>query len=137
MRSVLMMTIFISLFSCNSNQSPASESEKSTLSLNEGKKWNVNNEMKPHIEEARKMVANYIADEDNDYELLHTRLKKQNELLIKSCTMKGASHDELHKWLHPHITLVKSLGEADNSDAAQEYVALLETSFNNYSDYFD
>jgi hypothetical protein len=37
--------------------------------------------------------------------------------------MDGKSHDELHKWLHPHMALIESLQEAENDDAANKIIS--------------
>ena len=65
-----------------------------------------------------------------------TQLKEKNNGLIKSCTMNGESHDELHKWLYPHIELIESLSKAESTEAASEIVADLQASFSTYNQYF-
>lgn len=116
--------------SCHTNQ------PKSDIKLNNGEKWEVNAEMKPHIEKGSKLIREFISNEDQDYLKLAENLKAQNNALIQSCTMKGESHDELHKWLYPHIKLIGALSKADNSDAAKELISEIETSFETYTLYF-
>lgn len=50
--------------------------------------------------------------------------------------MKGKSHDELHKWLHPHMTLVAELKSAENPAAAEGIISDLKSSFETYHAYF-
>jgi hypothetical protein len=50
--------------------------------------------------------------------------------------MNGESHDELHKWLHPHIQLVDALSKAKNQEEADEIIAQLKESFQIYNTYF-
>jgi len=64
-------------------------------------------------------------------------LKDQNNQLIKSCTMKGKSHDELHKWLHPHLELVEALEKSANENEAKGIVLKLQKSNEVYHQYFE
>ena len=72
-----------------------------------------------------------------NYVKLEEDLKNQNNSLIKSCTMKGESHDELHKWLHPHMGLIKELSNADDLKEAETKVAEIKESFKIYKNYFN
>jgi hypothetical protein len=76
-------------------------SESENIRLNNGEKWMVNEEMKPYIFEAEKILFDFVEAGSTDYHTLAAQLKEKNSGLIKSCTMKDESHDELHKWLHP------------------------------------
>ena len=76
------------------------------IELNSGEKWNVNAEMKPFVIKGEELVSNFLKNNQSNYHELAGQLKEQNNHLIKSCTMEGKSHDELHKWLHPHLDLV-------------------------------
>ena len=71
--------------------------------------------MKPHIENGEELLAAYITQKEQDYQKLAADLKAQNKLLIKNCTIKGQSHEELHKWMYPSIQLIERLA------AAKEY----------------
>jgi hypothetical protein len=112
------------------------DDEQSTIRLNNGEKWLVNEEMKPFILEAENILKEYISKKSTDYKALAEQLKKKNSGLIKSCTMKGESHDELHNWLHPHIDLIKALSEATSDEDAASIVSELENSFKTYHNYF-
>lgn len=107
-----------------------------TIELDNGEKWKVNDEMKPFVFKGQELVSGYLQNQETDYTVLAKEVKEQNDLLIKSCTMKGKSHDELHKWLHPHLELVKELGETNDPDKAKELVAQLQKSYKEYGDYF-
>jgi hypothetical protein len=116
---------------CDSNYSI------SDLKLNNGDKWKVNAEMKPHIEMGNEILKTYLAQKGTNYHELAEDLKNQNNTLIKSCTMKGASHDELHKWLHPHMALIQDLSKARDSKEAELIVSRIEQSFKIYNFYFE
>lgn len=50
--------------------------------------------------------------------------------------MDGKSHDELHKWLHPHLEIVKTLENETDATKANEVVAQLQHSYKEYHEYF-
>ena len=92
--------------------------------------------MKPFIIEAEEILNKYIESQSKDYLTLANQLKEENSGLVKSCTMKGESHDELHKWLHPHIELIESLSKAESAEQASKIITDLQTSFSIYNQYF-
>ncbi len=96
----------------------------------------VNDEMKPFIEQADKTLNNYISLNGTDYKTLAEKLKVQNNSLIKSCTMKGKGHDELHNWLLPHIELINNLEKSNDTEQSKLIITELKTSFDNYKNYF-
>lgn len=110
--------------------------DENDIVLINGEKWQINEEMKPFLEKGSELVTEYVKNNDTDYKKLATALKDQNSQLIKSCTMQGQSHDELHKWLHPHLDLVKSLENETDPAEAQKIVAQLELSYQNFHHYF-
>ena len=137
------------LWSCNSNaEKSATHQEAEThvahqsdenseiMELNNGEKWVVNEEMKPFVLKGEELVSTYIQDNQTDFKALAEQLKDQNTQLIKSCTMTGKSHDELHKWLHPHLEIVKTLENETDATKANEVVAQLQHSYKEYHEYF-
>ena len=111
-------------------------SQADAPALDHGQKWAVNSEMKPYVENGRQLVNEYPTDGSGDHAALAAKLMEQNELLIKSCTMKGESHDQLHKWLHPHLELTKELETASATEAG-EIVQSLRESYALYGQYFE
>ena len=107
------------------------------IRLNNSQKWVVNNEMKPFVMKGEELVNAYITKKQTDYKTLAKELKSQNDQLIKSCTMDGESHDELHKWLHPHLELTKKLEEETDSVKAEAIVLELQKSYQQYHEYFN
>ena len=135
------------LFSCKNNTTEAIQvdnqhteivttTNEEELMLNNGNKWQVSEAMKPYIQQGEMLVTAYINNNAGDYTTLATQLKEQNSLLIKSCTMTGTAHDELHKWLYPHLGLVKQL-EAATTDEAQAIIQDLQVSYQTYSEFFE
>lgn len=111
--------------------------KQENIALNNGEKWKVNEEMKPFLEESNEILNNYIANNNENYTELAENLKNENFKLIKSCTMKGESHEELHKWLHPHMELIEKLAKAENQKEANKIIKQLKDSFAVYHNYFE
>ena len=107
--------------------------EQVAIELNNGQKWKVNEEMSPYILEGEKILKDYTGQ---DYEALADELESQNKKLIKSCTMDGKAHDQLHKCLHPHIQLIESLEDAETVTQANTIIEQLKESFKTYHTYF-
>ena len=107
------------------------------IELNNGEKWLVNEEMKPFVLKGEELANAYIQNNQTDYKALAQKLKDQNSQLIKSCTMDGKSHDELHKWLHPHLEIVKALEDEADASKANEIVSQLQYSYQHYHNYFN
>ncbi|HRO76345.1 MAG TPA: hypothetical protein PLP27_09385 [Crocinitomicaceae bacterium] len=107
------------------------------IELDNGKKWKVNEEMTPFILGGKELVDTYVANKGTDYKKLANDLQAQNKQLISSCTMDGKSHDELHKWLHPHLDYVKNLSNATDSDEANHIIEHLQHSYEEYKLYFE
>ena len=150
MKKVLVLAIssFV-LWSCNNSSEKAKSNQETkqeehqhdetseAVELNIGKKWIVNDEMKPFVAKGEGLVTTYLQSSQTNYNKLAQKLKDQNNQLIKSCTMKGKSHDELHKWLHPHLELVEALGKSTNENEAKGIVLKLQKSNEAYHQYFE
>ena len=107
------------------------------IELNNGEKWVVNDEMKPYVNKGEGLVTTYLTANQTDYVALAKKLKNENDALIKSCTMKGKDHDELHKWLEPHLALVAQLETEKDAAKATETVTHLQKSYVAYHQYFN
>ena len=128
----LIFSLVITLFfgSCGNNKKEAE------IVLNDGMKWKVNAEMMPPLESSKKLISEFVNSGDKDYEVLAAKLKENNELLISSCNMKGESHNELHKWLHPYMALLDELDGANDLDEANEASKKIEASYDSFDQYF-
>ena len=124
----LVLALFIS--GCGNN------SDKGEIELNNGAKWKINAEMMPPLEASKKLIAEFAAHDEKDYKALAEKLKENNKLLISSCTMKGESHDELHKWLHPYMALIEELEDAENDNEANQVFKRIEQSFETFNQFF-
>lgn len=146
-KTILTSATFILIVSCNNTNSdeksenvPQKEIQQTNtdeISLNNNEKWAVNEEMKPFILEAEIILNEYLETKAIDYQTLASQLKEKNKGLIQNCSMKGASHDELHKWLHPHMDLIDLLAKSESNQDAQLIVQQLEKSFDTFHLYFE
>lgn len=93
------------------------------ITLNNGQKWTVNEEMMVHVQNMERAINSFDSKNESDYKILAKDIDKNIDLLVSSCTMKGQSHDELHKWLVPFIKLSEEFSE---SKSEQEFAANLE-----------
>ncbi|WP_157604529.1 hypothetical protein [Solitalea canadensis] len=118
------------------NHDSTSQSNALKIALDGGTKWIVNEEMKPFVLAGEDLVKHYQSENNTDYKSLAEKLKLQNNGLIKSCTMSGKSHDELHKWLHPHLELVTKLEKAENEKDSNAIISQLLESYKTYHEYF-
>lgn len=107
------------------------------LTLNNNEKWVVNEEMKPHLLKGEQAVNSFIDSNSTDYAKLAEEVKEQNNQLIKSCTMDGESHDQLHNWLHPHLEITKKLAEETDAEKSKALVEELKASYKVYHEYFN
>lgn len=116
--------------------SSCSNNSNGTIELNNGEKWQVNKEMMPPLNASQQLVTAYVSNGEKDYKTLAAQLKDNNKTLIASCTMKGKSHDELHKWLHPYMGLLDELDNAKSQEEAQAIVAKIQESFTTFNESF-
>lgn len=109
---------------------------QTSIELNDGARWLVNAEMKPFTTESESILNTYMANGSADFKTIAKELADKNSGLINSCTMDGKSHEELHKWLHPHMALIESLQDAESNDAANKIISELKNSFEIYNQHF-
>jgi hypothetical protein len=118
------------------NDEPVHYDPDETIEVDNGQKWKVNEEMKPFVDEGKKLLNEYIRNEDNDYTGLAAALSEQDNKLIESCTMEGKSHEELHKWLHPHLDIISDLESTKDTTQAKKLVEQLRASYVDFDKYF-
>lgn len=51
--------------------------------------------------------------------------------------MEGQAHEELHKWLYPHMDLITNLDSAKSVEEARQIAENLQVSFQTYHRYFE
>ncbi len=106
-----------------------------SLTLDGDKKW--------LMDEHTRRVVNTMLDriklsklaEPNEASRLQLgkELKDDIQDLIRGCTMTGAAHDELHRFLAAYIPQVEALNEKGELEHFHKVVELIES----YTDYFE
>lgn len=139
---IVLFAFGLVLFSCNTkskeektnemNTVEHQHSENEAIQLNDGEKWEVDDNMMRHIRNMEKDVVNSDKENSANYSLLAEKLKANIELLTSNCTMKGKAHDELHKWLVPFIELV----DAFSKDKSANQLTEMKHSFLTFNQYF-
>lgn len=119
------------------HEEPHPDESAVVLELNSGEKWSVNKEMKPFIKKGEELVNTFVETHQTDYNNLAHQIKNQNMQVVQSCTMDGKSHEELHKWLHPHMGLVDELEKEIDATKAGEIIFKLRESYQVYHNYFN
>lgn len=144
----LFLIVFTSavLFSCEhrhaetgtaNQESHEHEEKEAELHLDNGKKWLINDEMRPHLQASQELLETYQPEGKPDYQALATALQDNFNKLISSCTMKGPAHDQLHTWLYPNLQLVQKLQTAASPEEAGEIIENLQLSFDTFQQYFE
>lgn len=140
MRLIFVITILFNL-SCSEQQKSEKNntSEKTTIKfvLNDGKKW----QMDEHTRTSIKNLDNLLNSQDviKSVEGFNQFGKKMDDeliLLIRSCTMDGKAHDQLHIFLGYFYPLVQSLKKASEISSAEKIVSEMKELFVQYHKYF-
>ncbi|WP_069661001.1 hypothetical protein [Arcticibacter eurypsychrophilus] len=106
------------------------------VALKNGNKWIVNKEMLSPIDHTHTIIHDFVNQEKKDYKLLAANLLSDANLIISSCTMKGESHDELHKWLMPYMAEVNELSKAEDNAAAAQKFENIQSAWDTFNQYF-
>lgn len=113
------------------------DKESEELQLNGGQKWAANSEMMIFVRKMEGSVSALESAEEKDFKVLGADLQENVKALVSSCTMTGASHDELHKWLMPYMELVKKLNNAENDEESEKIFRKIQHSFGEFNQYFE
>ena len=136
MKTIYLLSLTILLAAgCTNEQEQAHETE--SIVLDDGKKWKVDDDMMEYIQSMKTQVELFQGISLKEHKLLAEGLKEQLTLLTSNCTMKGQAHDELHKWLLPHIQLIKSYSAAESVEDAVVVLNKHKESFVLFELYFN
>ncbi len=106
------------------------------IKLNSGNKWEANLETSQGVENMLKLVASSNPNSIEDYHNLAAELNEQKNYIVKKCTMKGPSHDNLHVFLHPLIEKIAALGKISSIEEGAKITAGIKENLQGYYDYF-
>ncbi|RLD29931.1 MAG: hypothetical protein DRI75_01545 [Bacteroidetes bacterium] len=123
----------------NSNTTEAEEVtvDKSTkLSLDNGKKWLANKETHIGIKNMDSLIEAFTANNAKNYFELGEALSKQTSYVIKNCTMKGESHNQLHVVLVPMLDEISVLKDTTDSEERKKIIKNLQKLIEIYFQHF-
>ncbi|PKV50564.1 hypothetical protein ATE84_2623 [Aquimarina sp. MAR_2010_214] len=106
------------------------------IKLNNGNKWQANTETNEGILKMQNSIKTQTTSTLEDYYKLADQLNNDKNYVIKNCTMKGASHDNLHVWLLPLMEKIEALSEIKTITGASKLKHSIEENINAYSEYF-
>ena len=106
------------------------------IQLNNGQKWDANSETNEGVQKMQNSVKTHTTNTLEDYHKLAEQLNEDKNYVIKNCTMKGPSHDNLHIWLVPLIEKIDALSETKMLEDASKIKNGIVENINSYNTYF-
>ncbi len=106
------------------------------INLDNGNKWDANLETNEGVEKMLSLIQASEKKSVEDYHALANELNETKNFVVKKCTMKGPSHDNLHVFLHPLIEKIEALGKVSTVDQGTEVTASIKENLEGYSNYF-
>lgn len=114
----------------------AGEEWLTEIQLNQNNAWKANPATNNGVEKLEQTLTEFSTENLKDFHQLANQLTEINNFIIDNCTMKDASHDNLHIWLYPVLENVKALKQAKSIPEAKEIKASIICSVKKYSTYF-
>jgi len=145
---ILIIAVLSATISCCEKKDKKQEEQKieqvkdthesnTVLQLNNGNLWLANSETTTSI---NNMIAlmNAFSDKENieAYSILKRNLEKEFNTIITECSMEGESHNQLHNYLIPIVSLFKDLESSELTICKESYNALNKHLLE-YSNYFE
>jgi len=114
-------------------------SEKSwmnEISLNNGTKWEANPETTEGANNMLQSINKVNPNRIQEFQELGAKLNDEKNYIVKKCTMKGASHDNLHVFLYPLIKKIDNLMAVTSVAEGSKITADIETHLEAYQRFF-
>jgi hypothetical protein len=106
------------------------------IKLDGNVKWDANIETTQGVNKMKKSIAEANLKTVEDYHALASLLNNEKNFVIKECTMKGPSHDNLHIFLLPLIDKISLLVETTSIQEGSEITESIIDNLNAYENYF-
>ena len=148
MKNSLFIVLCVSvLFACNQstkntevhNADTHSSTTDTSLTLNNGAKWNADSITNHNIIRLR-VTANMFKVEPfpslSNYQILGNDLSSDVDTLLQQCKMTGSDHDALHKWLEPILHQSNQLKNITDTSEARGIFNSVDSRINTYDQYF-
>ena len=107
------------------------------MALNNGAKWEANLETTSGVANMAKLIGETKTISVEDYRNLGDSLNNVKNTLVKECTMTGASHDNLHIFLHPLIQKIELLQKTGSAETGAQIKESITGHLNAYYIYFE
>ncbi|MEO8415524.1 MAG: hypothetical protein ABI472_17820 [Ginsengibacter sp.] len=145
--NVLIFLCAIILFGCNqstdtelqSNEEHSSMTDTS-LTLNNGAKWKADSITSHNVIRLKNTADMFRVKPFPSlatYQLLGSDLANDADTMIQECTMKGADHEALHKWLSPILSQTDQLKNITDTAAARKIFDSVDNRIDKYHQYFE
>ncbi len=111
-----------------------------TLTLNHGAKWVVDTATNGNYVSLKTMTNMFAVDPFPalaGYQTYGSDMMNGINKMMKDCTMKGADHDELHKWLEPIVRQSNQLKNVTDTVLAKKIFDSVHTRVDLFANYFD
>lgn len=109
----------------------------SEIVLNNGIKWQANQETTNGVNAMLSLIGERKVSAPEDFKKLGDTLNEVKNLVIKECTMKGDSHDNLHVWLHPLTEKIELLPKTGSIEEGEKLTSSIEVHLKGYYKYFN
>lgn len=106
------------------------------IELDNGNPWIANPETIEGVENMREQIQTANLTDAESYRALGEKLNEEKNYIVRECTMTGASHDNLHVWLHPLIEQINTLNDTPTAEEGKQLVADIENRLTRFYDYF-
>lgn len=107
------------------------------ISLDQGAKWTANIETTAGVSDMLALIESSKADATVNHQKLGDGLNEIKNMIVKECTMTGASHDNLHIWLYPLISKIELLQKAESRESGIRLTEEIQDHLEKYYDYFN
>ena len=131
---VILLALFVA--SCSSEKESEvtpSVYDDIELELNDGKKWEVSNDMKVYMVKS----INLVNHDKPDYDRLAISLVELKDEFVSHCDMQGHGHDVLHSWLMPYLDLLEDFENAENEADQKKALAQIKRAHEVFEEYFE
>ncbi|MEZ2415765.1 hypothetical protein ACA086_12430 [Muriicola sp. E247] len=105
--------------------------------LNNGIKWQANQETTDGVMAMLSLIDESKLSSSEDYQKLGDGLNEVKNTVVKECTMKGASHDNLHVWLQPLIEKIELLQNTGSVEEGAKLTSNIKEHLVGYYEYFN
>jgi len=145
----IIISIFIVTIACENtkknNQDSTTKTElkeainksETIVNLDNGKRWIANRETTEGINAMIQLMKSFTDSENIDsYQVLADSLNSEFNTILKKCTMKGESHDQLHNYLFPMKEKFEKLSSNDLNESKNAFEDL-KMHVSLYKEYFE